>query len=248
MTLLDRHITARLLAGSPLPLAGRRVDFGVLAEVGAPKKLPRFVLSTAGEATDNHIIRQEHWDTSRAAGVGIPCLVNHEHERLIGQWQDFGLVEGSLQGSVAFDSVDEEAQRWAGFVDRGMVRSVSAGWIPGEMVRRSDLPKDDPLYRAPADDECGQPAEGYVMGSAARKNRLCEVSLAPVPADDGAHVVSRLHGRAANALGGDIDALLALLGDNPAVQRHLEKIVRSVMLADRSNNNKRRTIADLFGG
>jgi phage head maturation protease len=248
MTLYARHETARLLNGTPLPLVGRRAMGGPDATVGEVAKLPRFILSTAGEATDNHIIRQEFWDTSRATGVGIPCLVNHEHRNFIGQWQDFALVRGNLEGSVRFDSVDPEALRWAGFVERDMIRAVSAGWIPGEMVRRSSLKETDPFYRAAEEDECGQPAEGFVMGSRAKPNVLCEVSLVPVPADDGAQVVSRLHERAAKVAGGDIDALLAVLGDDPRVRRRIEDLVRAVILTERQQKPAARTVADLFGG
>jgi len=159
---------------------------------------PRFVISTEGAATDDFVVRQ-FWDFARAqdqGGPGIPCLFNHNPNDFLGQWGGFA-VEGQpgagarSSGMIQFDE-EEMPQLRARQVRRGSISACSVGWIPGEMVRRSSLKEDDPLYREADEDECGQPTEGFVMGSATKPNRLVEVSLTPTPADPGARALGRI--------------------------------------------------------
>lgn len=214
--------------GGELPSGGDRDD------------RPAFVLATEGEATDGHILRA-FWDTSRAVdqgGPGIPILWRHDDGVLLGQWQSFamhdvGRGEKDLVTRAYFDPEDPDAQHRKGQVKRGILNAASVGWDAGEVTRRGDLPADDPHYRAPEDDECGLPAEGLVMGSAANPNRAMEGSLCAVPADARAIVVERSHQRGAVALDRavrgegrvDVDALLALLAGDPRVRAWARRIV-----------------------
>ena len=207
---LRRLAAAYLRNGTPLPLTGlvladhqRKGDPVLLdAETGdelADDADPFFVLSTPFEATDRHILRQ-FWDTSRGieeGGPGVPVLFNHDPGRspseVYGQWVDLGVRTGvifndgssgdALLGRPRFDMEDPEAVKLRGKVRRGIIPAVSVRWAPGEIVRRGDLDPSDPLYREPHDDACGDPAEGYVMGSERTPNHLIETSYTAIPAD-----------------------------------------------------------------
>lgn len=175
---------------------------------------PAWILSTPREASDGHIVRL-HWDLSRGAagGPGIPVLFNHNRDQLLGQWRDLeiapvdagGYVGEALIGRSHIPEITAAARDAAAQVRAGVLRSTSIGWLPGDKVRRSDLDTDDPAWRAAAEDECGQPAEGFVMGTAAAPNRLMEASLVTIPAQ--ADAIS-LDNHAARAMG-DLSAVLA---------------------------------------
>jgi hypothetical protein len=257
--LTREQITHRLLNGRPLPLMGRlladiREDGAVVpldpdsgGELRAVPGLgPAFVMSTGGEATDRHIVRQ-FWDVSRgmdAGGPGIPALYGHSHAEHVGQWHDLGVRDlgdrgRSLVGRPRLMPFGL-AQRME--IDRqireGFLRSVSVGWQPGESVRRGDLDPSDSLYREPEDDGCGGPAEGMVMGTEAGPNRLVECSFTAIPADVNAQQLAgeRMASRSLVALDAisegrtarpaDMDALLSVLGADPRVRAWVRRLVR----------------------
>lgn len=230
-----------LLRGTGLLLVDHTRDGGTVlldpdtAGELAPSSLPAFVLSTEREATDGHIVMQE-WDLSRAETVGIPILWAHQSRgTLLGQWRDLGvrtLPDGRhLVGRSEFDLDLPEGKEREGQVRRGFARAVSIGWRRGAAVRRSELPKDDPRRREPLEDDCGQPAEGLVMGTTAEPNRLMEASLVPVPADDGAFAIERAFARADEALsrgtatGGGLDDLLAAVANHGGARAFLSRLV-----------------------
>ncbi len=239
-------LTALLLAGRAVPIYGRvladtREGRFTLLDPDTGGELrderPAFVLSTENEATDKHILRLE-WDLSRAAGSGVPVLWRHDQDRLLGQWQDLGVrsleFEQALTGRAYFDPEDPDAQHRRGQIRRGILSSASVGWLPGEVTRRSDLDPKDPLYREPEEDMCGQPAEGLIMGSAARPNVLMEASLCSVPADGSATVTERLHRAAQRDLARtgaprDLDALLGWLGQDPRVRAYIRRLTAQVL-------------------
>lgn len=240
---------ARLLAGRTVWTIGRLLadttragevtllDPATGGELSREDDRPAFILSTEAEATDGHIVRQ-HWNLSRAAagGPGAPVLWNHNQDVLLGQWQDLAVqpLEGgpSLVGRAFFDPEDELAQKRKSQVKRGFLNATSVGWIPGERIRRGDLPEGDDHRREREDDACDMPMEGMVMGTEARPNILVEASIVPCPAQAEAVVTERLHRRGAEVLaraaesgelptGRDLDALLASLASNPRVERWL---------------------------
>lgn len=199
---------------------------------------PAFILSTEGEATDGHICRQ-FWDLSRAEAGIAPILHNHDADRDLGLWQDAGVrsldVGPALVARAFFDMEDPAAVRMRGKVRRGFIKSTSVGWIPGAPVRRGSLKETDDNWRPMRDDECGQPAEGFVMGTEAEPNIFVEGSLTPIPADARALGLERVYGRGTRALaravsgeairGGDLDSLLALLASEPRVRAWAERLV-----------------------
>ena len=217
------------------------------AAAGLQDYRPRFRLSTEGEATDGHIVRQ-FWDLSRMGTVQIPVLYNHKRDHHLGRWDEL-VVEGegadrALYGRAVFDVEDEEGARVAGKVRRGFVPGVSVNWIPGAVVRRSDLPKTDPLYREPMEDECGLPAEGYVMGTEEEPNVLMEASIVTVAADASAYVTERTE-RAAKALArelpaslgvkaADLGSLLDGLAADPRVRTWARSMIRQELRAERA--------------
>jgi phage head maturation protease len=151
---------------------------------------PVFRLSTPAEATDGHIVRP-FWDLSRSEGAGIPLLFGHDQTQIAGRMHSIRLEGADLVGVARFDLGSELGRETRRMVREGFLSSVSIGWLPGEQTRRSELPKAHPDYREPAEDECGFPAEGFVMGSNRSPNTLLEVSLVSVPADPRANVISR---------------------------------------------------------
>ncbi len=257
MSLLARqHLIARALSGRPAPLVGRllRADPPAPAPADAAGDAPpappadtrpKFILATGGEASDGCILRM-FWDLSRANGVGVPVLWGHDQGALLGQWRDVRLeeIDGQtvLTGRCDLDPELPEGVLRLGQIKRGYLKSVSVGWIPGEMIRRGDLPPNDPHYREPIEGDCGQAGEGYVMGSAERPNILVETSLVSTPADPGAAAIERLHGQGAAALaraasgaqldGRDLDLMLASLASLPRVRGWLDaQIDRGVRAA-----------------
>lgn len=251
MDLIQRAIRDSILRGEMQRTAG----FAMRAEMpedmpsDMPKKpkMPRFVLSTEGEATDRNIVRQ-FWDLSRAQASGIPIGYGHDFgdPDLYGTWGGLEIeeVEGRrrLVGVPEFDFEDPAAARLAGKIDRGILRSVSVGWLPGARVRRGELDPEDPYYREPEDDECGMPAEGYVMGTEDEPNQLVECSLTPIPADPAAVALERV-ARAGAGLGRlargerissrDVDLAGALLAlrDAPGVRSFIRALVAEELAA-----------------
>lgn len=250
LRVFERHVTARILGGRPVPLVGRlladttragelvMLDPTTGGEVSTIDDRPAFILSTEGEASDGNIVRQ-HWDLSRAEGPGIPVLWGHDQDELLGQWQDLTVTDiGSgrvLVGRCYLDPGSEDAQERRGQIKRGVLRSVSVGWIPGASTRRGDLPATDPLYREPTDDWCGMPGEGLVMGTPEQPNRLVECSLVSCPADPNAIVTARVAQRGMTALErglrgeqvsrGDEDAMLAYLAGLPQVRTWIGRLI-----------------------
>ena len=259
---LRSHRTALLASGRPLPILGRLLadhkrdgsvallDPDTGNELSREDDRPAFVLSDEGEATDGHILRM-FWDTSRAEpdGPGIPILWNHNADILLGQWQDMGprqLVVRGIDGRRLtargyFDPEDDLAQKRKGQIKRGIVNATSIKWIPGERTRRSKLPPDDPWYRGAEEDECGQPAEGSVMGSERQPNHAVEASLVSTPAQVTAVVTQRLVDgaeRAATGLlsgrdvsGGDFDRLLSRVASDPRANGFLRRLIHAELEA-----------------
>jgi len=238
---------------------------------------PAWVLSTPREATDGHIV-QMHWDLSRGAqgGPGVPVLYNHNRDALAGQWRALAVAEvdtasysgEALIGRSYLPGVTALGRDVAEQVRAGLLRSTSIGWIPGEKVRRSELDPLDPNWREAAEDECGMPAEGYVMGSEAAPNRLLEASLVTIPAQADAVSLEHAQRRALDDLGpllraddatiegairsGSMDRLLFIAARDPRVTAYIQRAARaelSALLAEAGDNNNNpagHTLGDLF--
>lgn len=218
---------------------------------------PRFIISTEGEATDHNIVRQ-FWDLQRAEGVGVPCLWNHDPDELLGRWEELVVedVNGkpALMGRIRFDQNDPEAKLRQLQVRDGILSGISVGWIPGAMIRRGELPPDDPLYREPVDGMCG-PEEGYVMGSPESPNILMEGTLTPVPADPAAVVTERLYRKAQTELEAaqrgaplTIDAVAVALSEHPSTRSFLKTLIREVLDNSAHTDSAPKTLSDLFPG
>lgn len=237
---------------------------------------PAWVLSTPREATDGHIV-QMHWDLSRGAqgGPGVPVLYNHNRDALAGQWRALAVAEvdtasysgEALIGRSYLPGVTALGRDVAEQVRAGLLRSTSIGWIPGEKIRRSELDPLDPNWREAAEDECGMPAEGYVMGSEAAPNRLLEASLVTIPAQADAVSLEHAQRRALDDLGpllraddatiegairsGSMDRLLFIAARDPRVTAYIQRAARaelSALLAEAGDNNNPagHTLGDLF--
>jgi len=237
---------------------------------------PAWVLSTPREATDGHIV-QMHWDLSRGAqgGPGVPVLYNHNRDDLAGQWRALAVAEvdtasysgEALIGRSYLPGVTALGRDVAEQVRAGLLRSTSIGWIPGEKIRRSELDPLDPNWREAAEDECGMPAEGYVMGSEAAPNRLLEASLVTIPAQADAVSLEHAQRRALDDLGpllraddatiegairsGSMDRLLFIAARDPRVTAYIQRAARaelSALLAEAGDNNNTagHTLGDLF--
>ena len=241
---------------------------------------PAWVLSTPREATDGHIV-QMHWDLSRGAqgGPGVPVLYNHNRGDLLGQWRNLGVSDiqtrsysgEALIGRSHMPNLPEntvETRQRIAQARAGLLRSTSIGWIPGEKVRRSELDPLDPNWREAAEDECGMPAEGYVMGSEAAPNRLLEASLVTIPAQADAVSLEHAQRRALDDLGpllraddatiegairsGSMDRLLFIAARDPRVTAYIQRAARaelSALLAEAGDNNNNpagHTLGDLF--
>ena len=237
---------------------------------------PAWVLSTPREATDGHIV-QMHWDLSRGAqgGPGVPVLYNHNRDALAGQWRALAVAEvdtasysgEALIGRSYLPGVTALGRDVAEQVRAGLLRSTSIGWIPGEKIRRSELDPLDPSWREAAEDECGMPAEGYVMGSEAAPNRLLEASLVTIPAQADAVSLEHAQRRALDDLGpllraddatiegairsGSMDRLLFIAARDPRVTAYIQRAARaelSALLAEAGDNNNTagHTLGDLF--
>ena len=226
----------------------------------APTADPAFVLSTDGEATDGNILRQ-FWDMERInSGAGVPLLWGHNTDRLLGQWHSFDVREldpgvaatpaapgrratRGLVGRVRIDTKTADGAEKLRQIREGFISSTSVRWEPRWMVRRSELPPSDPDYRAPVEGDCGQPAEGYVMGDAAAPNLLLEGSLVTVPADARAVAVERLYVGASRAAGlilegreptqADMSRLLTALKNDERAIGFARKLIREEIAAAR---------------
>lgn len=242
MSLALRHANALLREGRPLPIFGRLATATEAAAIQAPTNpafadMPLFRLSTPGEATDGNIVLP-YWDLSRADTCGIPVIWAHDQDEMhLGFWRDLQVVGQDLYGRCDLDPEDEFARQCLSKIKRDYIRGVSIGWMPGVMIRRSELPITSPYYRAPTEDECGMPGEGYAMGSPESPNTLMEASLCSVPAQAEAIAVQRAMAGAGRASGailrneapspGDLDKLLASMAGDPRVRKWALGLVRS---------------------
>lgn len=262
---LATHTRTLARLGQPLPLLGRlltdRTRRGrevVLDAAGneAPPSALVYVLSDEGEASDGNIVLQE-WDLSRATSCGLHVLWSHQmDERMgsipLGLWQDFQVTEG-VDGTVgrcllATADLDEIANTTP--LDKAdlivqarakRLRGVSIGWIPGAMTPRGQLDESDPHFRESEEDMCGDPAEGFVMGTPSQPNELIEASLTPTPSQSRAHARSRLLagadravaaiGRGETAAPADLSRLLAVLGADPRVRTWARRLIRAEVAA-----------------
>ncbi len=59
---------------------------------------------------------------------GLPLLLNHDLGTVLGRINDFRLEDKKTRGVLVFDAEDEEARKWKGKVDRGIVTEVSLGY------------------------------------------------------------------------------------------------------------------------
>jgi hypothetical protein len=171
---------------------------------------PAFILSTdRHDVADGMVVRQ-FWDLSRAdpGGVGVPAILNHDPGKLLGQWEDFEVVdhdEGgatrALTARLRWDPSAEntDARLREQQVRHGILRATSVGWMRGSETRLGELDPEDPHYRDPEDGLCG-PEEGVAVGSKQVPNRLIEGSLTPIPADAGAAALGRMRGAALREL------------------------------------------------
>lgn len=144
-------------------------EFGAVFEVTA---------STAEVDRMGDIVEQV-WDLS-AFEENPVILQNHDHNapvvgRAIGTSIDEG---GNLRIDIEFDTDDTnpDGQRIASQFDRGFMRAVSVGFLPGSVTPRSKLPASDP-----------RKAEfGFILGSKDAPNHLLELSAVSIPANPSA--------------------------------------------------------------
>jgi phage head maturation protease len=196
------HLVGRLLTDRDS--MGREVMLDPVTAGEMRDDRPAFILSTEGEATDGHVVRQ-YWDLDRAKSVGVPVLWSHDAGQLLGQWEDLAardLPSGrALVGRARLSATKAQAIEAREMIREGILRAVSVGWRPGRMVRRGELDPGDPLYRSPEDGDCGEAREGSVMGTPDEPNELVEGSLCSTPADPRAMVTSRIIDSAARSAG-----------------------------------------------
>jgi len=232
------HYLALLLAGQPAPVEGRAMSREMAADLKIPVSdmAPRaFILSTDGEASDRNILRQ-YWDLSRAQTCGVPILLNHSRELHVGQWKELSVRSigdrKALVGLPYFAPRNDLAQQTRKDVEDDVILATSIRWHPGELVRRSELDKADPLWRAATEDECGDPAEGYIVGSERSPNLAIEGSFVSIPSDpaavglrlfDGAQRALDATSRGETPRGGDWSRLLATLAADKKVRGFIDR-------------------------
>lgn len=227
--LLTRGVAPYFLVGRLLTdtdSLGREVALDPVTAQEVHDDRPAFILSTEGESTDGHIVRQ-HWDLSRAESVGVPVLWSHDPEQLRGQWEDLKVVDlpggRSLTGRARLSQTNGHAIELRDMIREGILRSVSVGWQPGASIRRGGLDPADQWYRSPEDGDCGEAREGMVMGSESNPNKLIECSLVSTPADPRAVVTTRIL-----ASGDREAAALIRSGVLPTDGDALRKLMRAV--------------------
>jgi HK97 family phage prohead protease len=91
-------------------------------------------------------------------------LYLHEHEKLIGRWENIALEDGKLTAVPVFDTDDALGKEISGKVERGFLRGCSIGII----IRRIEETGNDVTVT---------------------ESELLEASIVPVPADAGAVVL-----------------------------------------------------------
>lgn len=69
---------------------------------------------------------------------GLPLLVNHKMEALIGRVSDIKLDGKKLRGLVEFDTQDPDGAKWAEKVNRGFAGDISISGDVMDMVREED--------------------------------------------------------------------------------------------------------------
>lgn len=77
----------------------------------------------------------------RAGAAGLPFLVNHDTDRLIGRINNVRLDGDKLRGDLAFDAEDPEASRWKNKLESGIARDFSIRYSIDEFkeVRESGV-------------------------------------------------------------------------------------------------------------
>ena len=152
----------------------------VVRAVDAPAGGPTIVIASTDQPDRmDDVVDQATWmlDEFRANPL---ILWSHERDDFpVGKCTDVGVVEGALRMAIEWDESTEDGATCARQFREGFLSAVSVGFRPGRAVPRSQLPKDDPRYKA----------GGY--GMAYYDCTLYECSAVTVPANAGALVVQR---------------------------------------------------------
>ncbi|WP_443937087.1 HK97 family phage prohead protease [Pedobacter sp. MW01-1-1] len=98
------------------------------------------------------------------------CLLNHNYDKVMGAWTDLAKLGTTLSGVPMFDTEDEEANKYYGQVERGVIKGASIGIIPLKVV-----------------------------GNEITESELLEISITPVPANRNALVLYNTKGQRLSA-------------------------------------------------
>lgn len=111
--------------------------------------------------------QKDHMRTERMDGGVVPLLDNHDKysgiNRQYGSLISYSISNREVKGTIQFSTREEFAGIW-GDIEAGIIRGISAAYIPWVYQREVTANKDLPIYRA-IDWE------------------VTEISMAPVPAD-----------------------------------------------------------------
>jgi HK97 family phage prohead protease len=142
----------------------------------AEARTARFIMSTQQADRDGDVIVTEGIDTSEFEKNPVALLMHNARNWPIGQWSDLEKKTASqpprLEGVLNFmpEGDSEEADMAALFVQRGVMRACSIGFLPKEVeMIRDDEDRWTGGFRIPA---C----------------EIVECSLVPIPANPGALV------------------------------------------------------------
>ena len=136
----------------------------------------------------------------------------------------------------------------------GFRKAVSVGFIPGEIISRTELPPDDPRWVNPGDKS--KWSAGFVF----RHNELLETSSVAVPANHEALQAASLVAEAESTdsaidryLGETLpkavrDIVADAIRSDVEIRRSLLGIIRADAVADKINNQQKGSIAHFFGG